>query len=92
MIKVAIREFILNAGDKEDALKLLEQIENFKPEQVAIACEELRAYLESDSCGLPGGDQKVSERREYLLSSTEAERIYKGDSGDEEFNEMDEVE
>jgi hypothetical protein len=91
VIKLAIREWILNSGDKDDAKKFLTYIEESTIEDVQSACKELREYLESDSCGLNPGDKKMEEIGQELLSDSNAHGLPEGNSGQEKTYVIHEV-
>jgi hypothetical protein len=92
MIELAIRQWILEQGSKEDALRFLGYIEGVNSERIKKCCEELREYINSDSCGLNNSDQALAQKWQEFLSSPEAERLPEGNPGAKELNGMDEEE
>lgn len=90
MIEILIREWVLNSGDKEDALKFLGQIEKVTPERIKKSCEDLRDYIESDSCSLPVRNKEVAGLQGEESSEVfQAENFTDGDYGDSGLPELD---
>jgi hypothetical protein len=92
MIELAIRQWVLETGSKEDALRFLGYIEGVNSERIKKCCEELREYINSDSCGLSSGNQALAQKWQEFLSSPEAERLPEGNSRAKELDGMDKEE
>jgi hypothetical protein len=90
MIELAIRQWVLETGSKEDALRFLSSVESASIEQVRHHCQELREYIASDSCGISDGGEEMEREWQELLSSPEAKWLSEGDKGPKEINGVDE--